>query len=265
MTRCFTTLAAIAAVLALADVARAQEGELPPQFSSDRPGFANTTATAAVFHLTTEMGAVATISDDPTGSLPNLRLRFGLLDWLEARVIAPSAIGDFGAGGPRIGLGDMALGFKVGSAVADTVRIAMVWDFTMPTATERTPDTSFGSPEVTVTGEAVLDWSFWGPLTLTPEAIFHINAELDPLSGETVRVFDGGGSLKLTWQIIDSLGVFVQSYVLKSELSDVRVQVGGGIYFLALPNWQLDASFDTRVTEQGDDPTVQVGTTILWM
>jgi len=47
MTRAATTLALAAATLGLAPAARAQDGELPATFTSDRPGFANTSGVAA--------------------------------------------------------------------------------------------------------------------------------------------------------------------------------------------------------------------------
>lgn len=236
------------------------EGQLPPEFTSDRPGFANTTQTAAVGHLTTELGIDAFLGDEMSGALPNARLRTGVLEWLELRLILPSAIGNFGTGGPNYGLGDMSVGFKAGSALHDTVDIATNWDFSLPTAT-----TGFGAPEVQVTGEVILDWNFWGPLTLTSQAIFTIQAAEDPMMpDETVRSFVGAFSLRVTWQIIDEVGAFVQSYASAGENVDWGVHVGGGVYWLILPNWQIDAFFDSRVTENGDDPTLRVGTTLLW-
>ncbi len=250
------------ALLAASGSATAQEqGQLPAAFTSDRPGFANTTQTAAVAHLTTEMGLTAVLIDPRVGALPNARLRVGALEWLEARLILPSAVGYFGAGGPIFGLSDMVVGFKAGSALADTVDIATVWDFSMPTATD---GADFGAPEVEVTGEVILDWAFWGPLTFTPQAIFTIVADEDPMTGETVRSFVGSFSVRFTWQIIDELGVFVQSYATAGETVPWGVHAGGGVFWQALANWQLDAFFDTRVTDEGDPPTLRAGTTILW-
>lgn len=256
--------ALIAGLIALSPcLASAQEqGRLPAAFSSDRPGFANTPQIAAVARLTTEMGADAVIGDgpgEPRGQLPNLRLRVGLFDWLEARAILPSAVGDFGAGGPNFGLSDMVVGIKAGSPLAEGLLAAMVWDFTLPTATS-----GYGAPEALVTGEVILHWDFWGPLSLTPQATFTIDAILDEATGQTVRRFVGAFSLRFSWQIIDVLGVFVQSYATAGQDQPWGAHVGGGVYWQALPNWQLDAFFDSRVTDEGDPPTVHAGTTILW-
>jgi hypothetical protein len=40
--------------------------------------------------------------------------------------------------------------------------------------------------------------------------------------------------------------------------------VGGGVSYMLLPNLQIDASFDSRVTRAGLPPTVGAGTTVLF-
>ncbi len=239
-------------------VAAAQEGALPPTFTSDRPGFANTTGVAAREHLTTELGVGASFGDVPGGSLPNLSLRAGLFEWLELRVRGPNGAGIFGAGGATFGLSDPVVGFKAGGRLADNLAISIDWEVSLPLGTG-----GFGAPEATFFADLNVDWSFWGPLTLTPNLVASVLATTDA-AGETVRLFEGGGSLKLSWQIIEVLGVYVQSYVLKSETSDWRVQVGGGLYWMVAPNVQVDASFDAGVTVQGDPPTAGLGATVLF-
>lgn len=119
-------------------------------------------------------------------------------------------------------------------------------------------------PGATFFTDLNLEWAFWGPLTIVANLIATVLAEVDPPTGDTVRQFEGGGSLLFGWQVIDVLGLFVQSYVLKSETSDWRVQVGGGVTWMVAPNVQIDVSFDVGVTDEGDLPTVGLGTTILW-
>lgn len=235
---------------------------LPPTFTSDRPGFANTTGIAAREHMTTEIGVGASFDDRSTGSFPNLSMRVGLFEWLELRVRGPNGIGRFSGGGAELGIGDPVLGFKAGGGLADSLSISTTWEVSIPLATDSSTDCSFGSPEATFLADLNLDWTFFGPLTLTPNLVARVLAEI--VTGETVRQFEGGGSLKLTWQVIDVLGLYVQSYVLKSETTDWRVQVGGGLMWMAAPNVQVDASFDAGVTQEGDPPTAGIGTTILW-
>ncbi|MFK7989710.1 MAG: transporter [Sandaracinaceae bacterium] len=233
---------------------------LPATFTSDRPGFANTTGVAAVGRLTTELGVSAAFDDvAPEGSLPQLSLRVGVFEWLEARWRGPNGVGDFGPGGPRFGLSDPSVGFKLGGRLAENVTISSVWEVSMPLGTD-----DFGSPEAEFFADVNLAWGFWSPLSLTVNAVAMVLTSQDG-AGETRRLFDGGGSIRFDWQIIDVFGVFVQSYVLKSEVSDWRVQVGGGLYWQVAPTVQLDAHFNTGVTAGDDEPpTAQLGTTVLW-
>ncbi len=241
--------------------AQQDEGELPPVFSSDRPGFANTTAVAARGHLTTEFGANVQLGDPTTTvDLPNLWFRTGILDWLEARVRAPDAYGVFQQGAtPSYGLDDPAVGFKVGGSVADGVAISSDWEVSLPLGTD-----GFGANEPELRADAQMDWNFWGPLSLTPNVVASVRVAQDPMTGRSVRYFQGGGSLKLTYQILDVLAVFVQGYSIASDQKPLSVVVGGGIYGMVMRNWQLDASFNAGLMSQDMPPTVSAGTTVLW-
>ena len=209
--------------------------------------------------MTVELGVSGSFADASSGSLPNLSLRAGLFGWLEARVRGPNAVGLFGAGGAAFGVADPTVGFKAGGRLADSLTISLDWEVSLPLATD-----GFGSPEATFFADLNLDWAFFGPLTLTPNLVASILSETDLVTGESIRQFEGGGSLKLTWQVLEVFGLYVQSYVLKSETSDWRVQIGGGLFWMVAPNVQVDASFDAAVTEQGDAPTAGIGTTVLF-
>ncbi len=262
MRRLLHVLAGLAlgpALLAAAPARAQTEGELPAAFSSDRPGFANTTAVAARGRLITELGVSVAIDDPVQVSLPSLSMRTGVFDWLELRVWAPNGVGVFGQPDPTFGIADPVVGFKIGGVLTDTVAVSSVWEVSLPLGTD-----GFGQSEATVRGDVQLDWRFFGPLVLTPNAVASIQVEPDAVTGETVRFFEGGGSLKLTWEILDVLAVFVQSFVLASDRYDVRVAVGGGVYGRVAPNAQVDASFDAGVTDGALPPTVRAGTTILW-
>lgn len=260
-----------AALLALTWVpdARAQTGELPATFTSDRPGFANTTGIAARGRLITELGLLAAFDDDgQQGALPNLSLRTGVFDWLELRARGPDLVGRFTSAGHTFGLDDPAVGFKVGSPLHETFAVSSVFEVYLPLGTD-----GFGGPEATWRADIQANWSFWGPFMLTPNAVASVVAASDPTTGETTRFFEGGFSLKFTWHILDELALFVQSYVLAAEdvpaanvleRDEWRVQLGGGVFWQITPNVQLDASFDSRVTRYGVPPTAAIGGTILW-
>lgn len=252
------------AVLALASwccgSASAQhEGELPATFSSNRPGFANSTQVAAVARLTTELGVTAAFAETPEGALPDLLLRAGVLPWLELRVSAPTAVLVFSSPDAELGVRDPSVGFMIGGALHETVSVSSAWDVSLPLASD-----GFGAPEATFRADVNLDWRFFGPLTLTPNLVAAVLVDRAPVTGQTRRFFEGGGSLKLTWQVIDLVGLYAQSYALKSEHTDWRVAVGGGVFLRLAPNVQMDASFDASVTEQGIPPTARLGTTVLF-
>lgn len=256
------SLLAAVLLLALPRSAGAQEeqGLLPPAFSSDRPGFANSTAVAARDHLTAEAGISAAFDEAaPSGALPNLSLRVGVLQWLELRVRGPNAVGVFSSGGDRFGMGDPRVGFKLGGSVAESLALSSVWEATLPVGTD-----DFGASEAHFSADLTADWNFWGPLTLTPNAVAAVITDVDPMTLETVRVFEGVLSLKVSWQILDVLGVYVQSYALASERSPWRIQVGAGLMWMVTANVQVDASFDMGVTDASDPPSVAVGTTVLF-
>lgn len=237
-----------------------EEGRLPASFTSDRPGFANSSSVAARERLTTELGVSASFTEDAqSGALPLLSMRTGLLDWLELRVRGPSGVVQLDDTGDAWGLSDPVVGFKVGGSLHESLGMSLVWEVSVPLGTD-----GFGAPEATWFAGLQASWNLWGPLYLTPNAVATIDARVDELTGETVRIFEGGFSLKFTWVFLANVAAFVQSYTLKDELSDWRVQVGGGLSWRITPVWQVDVSFDSRVTEQGDAPTAQLGTTILW-
>lgn len=235
------------------------EGELPAAFSSDRPGFARDTAVAPRGRLITELGATVSIDDPVEVGLQSLSLRAGLLEWLELRVGGPDAVGVLSQPDPTFGVGDPRVGFKLGGVLAESVAVSTVWEVSLPLGTD-----GFGQREAGLRADLQLDWRFFGPLILRPNAVGAVQASVDPTTGETTRSFEGGGSLGLTWEILDVLAVFVQSFALASERHGARVVIGGGLYWRVAPNAQLDASFDAGVTEGALPPTARAGTTILW-
>lgn len=257
--RCFAAIIVGLSLFAPLASAQDDEGQLPAQFTSDRPGFANSTLPAARGRLTTEMGVNVQIAETTIGDLPNLWLRTGLFEWLEARVRAPNAVGIFADAGNTFGLTDAWLGFKAGGRLADTVSASTDWEVSLPIGTD-----GFGAGEAQFRADAQLAWRFFGPLSVTPNAVALVRVDRDAATGELVHFFQGGGSLKVAWQILDVLTVFAQSVVLASDRRPLSVIVGGGIYGRVLPNVQLDASFNAGTLTDDLAPTVSAGTTILF-
>jgi hypothetical protein len=234
-----------------------EEGELPAEFSSDRPGFALATAVAPTGRLITEMGAVVDIDEPVSLRLPSLSLRAGVFEWLELRARGPDAIVLF-EDDARAGVADPFVGFKLGGLVHEQVSISAAFEASLPLATD-----GFGAPEAEIFASAQLEWRFWGPLSLTPNAVLWVRAE-EEAAGDVARYVEGGGSLKLTWAIIDVVRVFAHGYVVASERRDLRAAVGAAVTWLVLPNVQLDAWFDVVVTGPEIPAAVGAGTTVLW-
>ncbi|MGF1468918.1 MAG: transporter [Sandaracinaceae bacterium] len=241
--------------------AQRPEGEPPATFTSDRPGFANTPGVAARGRLTTELGLALVLAEQETELfLPTLSLRTGLFEFLEARVLALGGRARFPSdGGDRWGVGDVIVGFKIGGPLDDVVALSSVWSVRLPTGSD-----GFRALGTELRADLNVAWAFWGPLSLTPNAVVEVLVE-DDAGGARRRVVALLGSLKLSWQLLPVLGLFVQSFARYEEAADdVRVQVGGGIFWMAAPNWQLDAEFNSRVTDQGSLAILSLGTTVLW-
>ena len=104
-------------------------------FSSDRPGYANTTSTAPRLRAITEFGVSATIDeDDPeTISAPNLSIRFGLSDHVELRLNVPGVTGVIAPGPNDVTFGDTTFGLKVGFAPNDVFSSSFVGSFSFDT------------------------------------------------------------------------------------------------------------------------------------
>src|SRR5690606_19943209 len=122
----------------------------------------------------------------------------GIFDWLEARVRGPDAVAVFEQPEAAFGLGDPSAGFKIGGLLAEHVAMSSVWEVSIPIGTD-----GFSREEAELRADVQLDWRFFGPLTITPNAFAAVRAEIDAPSSALVRYVEAGGSLKLTWQIID--------------------------------------------------------------
>lgn len=259
MPRLFALLTALT-VLAGGRPAEAQGPDGGAELSSDRPTFASTTATSPAGRLTTELGVAATF-DTPIGlTLPNASLRLGALPWLEVRLGGMDAVFSFDdTVGTDFGISNLRLGTKFGGSPIDGLAIASVIEVRLPTATD-----GFGAPEAVPSIELVIDYAVTSWMTVTANAIARVRATYDETVMDTVRFAAGLAGLAFMVTPTDRLSVFIQSYVKSTERDDLSVVLGGGLTYLVLPRMQIDAGFDSRVTDNGQPPTVNVGTTFLY-
>ena len=126
--------AALVAVVATPLVAAAEE----VSFSADRPGFADGTSVVPAFRLQTEAGVTGQFADGANAfSAPELLLRLGLTEWLEARLSAPTFNRVAPEHGKAVsGLGDFGLGVKVAHAFSDALTSSIVAGVSLPTGAD---------------------------------------------------------------------------------------------------------------------------------
>lgn len=222
----------------------------PAVFTSDRPGYANSTSVAARLRATTEFGIDFGFNEDGPESLsfPSLLIRTGLTDWLELRVGAPSLFATFTEADNDIFIGNTVVGFKIGKELTDSFALSLVPTITIPT--------SGGS----TLARLELNWSLsLGTFGLSG------NLAAGSTDGGFGRTLTGEGSIIASLQLSPTLGAFVQSFLIWTVDQDPRPFAGAGLYAMVHPRVQVDFTGDVGLTDDADDRLrIGVGTTVLW-
>ena len=215
-------------------------------FSSDRPGYSNSTSTAPRLRAITEFGVSATIDeDDPeTISAPNLRIRFGLADHVELRLDVPGVTGVIAPGPNDVTFGDTTFGLKVGFAPNDVFSSSFVGSFSF--------DTDGGGG---MTGR--LEWNWAIALGI---ASISGNLAGGTSPGGTVV---GEGSVNLGINVSDRAGVYGQFFLVMPEDVDPMPYVGAGVYAQVAPRFQVDGYLDIGLTDATTRVTIGAGMTVL--
>ncbi len=223
------------------------------EFSADRPGYADGTAVVPVFRLQTEAGVTADLADHYKAySLPDLLLRFGLTDWLEARLAVPT----FNLIKPETGkslngLGDLGVGVKAAHAFGEALTTSLVADVSLPTGGK-----NFTSDGVDPEVELNVAYDATDRLSLGCNAKYAYATQ--PGEGEV------SGSLSLGVGVTDDLGTFVEGIGVKPASGDAVIAAGVGATYMVGPLTQLDLSFTTDVSGTGFDKTIGAGVAVLW-
>lgn len=221
-----------------------------PVFTSDRPGYANSTSVAALHRATTEFGFDLTFDDGiRTLTFPTLSMRVGLTDWLEFRLKSPNLVASFIEGSDnQIQLTNTTFGFKLGRQLTDRFAISLVPEMTIPT--------SGGTWQARLE----LNWSAsFGVFGLGGNFAF---ATTDAFVGRDLL---GEASLAASIQATDALGIFVQTFMLWTRDQDPRPYFGGGLYAQVHPRIQVDATVDVGLTDDADSRVrAGAGMTVLW-
>ncbi|MBW2461181.1 MAG: transporter [Deltaproteobacteria bacterium] len=251
---------AVLAVLVTGRPAKAQGPDGGAELTSDRPTFASTTGTSPAGRLTTELGVAVTFADNLVLDLPNASLRLGALPWLEVRLGGMNAVFRFDdTAGTDFGIETLRVGTKLGGSPIPGLAIATILEIRLPTATD-----GFGAPEAVPSFELIIDYALTNWLTVTANGTGRVRATYDDVTMETERFPAGLAGLAFMAATTDRLSLYMQGYVKSTDRHETAVVVGGGLTYLVLPRMQIDAGFDSRVTDTGPAPTVRAGTTFLY-
>lgn len=216
-------------------------------FSSDRPGYANSTSVAPVLRPITEFGGtVAWDPDDGTaGTFPDLRIRMGATRWLELRVDVPTVLFD-----DPMGFGDLTLALKLGSPVAGTFAVSVIPSVTIPV----------GTNDGRTTGRLELNWSASAGI-VGFGGNFAASVVTNAMDERRLR---GEGSLAIGVQVSSMLGLYVQAFMLWTEDEDPLPYAGLGAYLQAHPRVQTDLYVDVGLTDDTTRLVIGAGVTVLW-
>jgi hypothetical protein len=221
----------------------------PDALITDRPDFTESSSTVPAMRLQLEAGLQYTHNDlvdgaQPPGhtgsfdsnsvSAPNLLLRFGVSDFAELRLGVPNvAYESITGGGDDIVFGELSLGAKLATALADTVRIGVI-----PFADVGTESGHFGGGVITTAAVDVTETVGLGVNAGLTTYVDHLDE----------RQYEGRTSVAIGFGMTEKLGGFVETYALIPE-GDVDLFVDTGLTYLLTPTVQLDAYLGTHVPD----------------
>lgn len=232
-------------------------------FSSDRPGFANTTGIAPKLGLITEFGLdTAPFEDAPFVSFPSASFRLGLMEGLELRWRAPQLVfarAQDKNGKPHytVNLADPVLGFKVGTQLHRVVALSSTSEVSLPLGT--------GGMEAARAGWSTdlnVDFYVAPRFTLTPNTVL--------ASEWTGGVNQGGRRMALAvslagfFQVSPKLSAFTLLYSQFRNRQPRNLVLGMGTAWRLRQFAQLDASVYLPVVKGSESVTLGVGATIYW-
>lgn len=263
-------LGLIALACALPGPARAAD----PDFSSDRPGFSNSTTALPLGRYALELGvglgAPLEGSADPSFDVPAALVRVGLPWGLEARVGLPSLQIRPEAEGDQVGASDLGFGVKLSFEDSLQIPVSVVASMTVPTGVN-----GYGADEVTA--DLNLNYAYSSGAFGLSVATFVGYAD------EALQLSAGAGASLTLGDVSPYVQAFYELSSLRFELipsvnlDSHSLGLGAGLAWMVGDRVQLDASFDVLPLrrarrESGNlsiiaDPPVElragIGTTIL--
>ena len=208
---------------------------------TDRPDQTESSSTVMKESLQIETGALFEFSEEDrtvnkTILAPSTLFRYGMTDGLEIRLL--SQYETIKVGGDKTeGISDLEIGFKVQLLQKDdaNTEIAFLSHLIVPTGTEFISSEEYG--------------------TINKLSIAHDLDESTALGYNVGYDNFGYGDGNLTYSIAlgksinDKAGFFIESYGELEEFEDFILNADAGFTYLVKPNFQVDFSFGTSLTD----------------
>lgn len=242
--------------------------------STDRPGFADTTAVMPQGHLQLELGYTYT-NDDENGderrdhTIGQANLRFGLLENLELRTLwsgysmTETEFDSTSRWAGRHtretdhddGAGDMALGLRTQILRNDGLvpDLSLLTDLSIPVGSDSKS-----------AGDVVPDFRMAYGWALTKKLrVYGVGVAAGAVDAEGTY-FQGAASAALSYALSDRFGSFVEYYGIypSGRDSDSAHHADGGITILVNDNVQVDFSAGVGLNEQAPDYFVGFGVSL---
>jgi hypothetical protein len=235
----------------------AEEAETEPlEIIGDRPDFTESSATIPPIHLQGELGvAYSTIGDEELLTAPDLLLRLGLVDHLEARLGAPSFEASFDGSGVRPDAGGVEVGMKAAFDIGAKAALGVLPYGAVPVYRGNWRDTGV---ELGIKGLWAVDFtdhlSLGGNLGVIFEGVLPKSADFEPTYL---------ASLSLGLSLFGWFGAFVEVYGLVNHNPDIIAVADGGFTFLVAQWLQLDLHAGVGLTPDARGGDVGAGAIFL--
>lgn len=228
--------------------------------STDRPGFADSTAVMPRGHFQLELGY--TVSQDREEKVrtrdhafPQSNLRIGLLDELELRLLwngfSLTETKSEGELSHDDGVGDMTLGLRAPLLKNDGISpdLTALFNLSIPVGTP-----SKSADELVPDLRLAYGWELIASLRLYGVGI--ASAGYD----DEGRFFQGSASSGLSLAITKELSAFIEYFgIYANDRSAPRHSVDGGFAYLLTPSIQLDLSLGFGLNDEATDSFLAAG------
>ena len=223
------------------DAAMADDEAEALEIIGDCPDFTESAATVPPIHLQGELGlAYSTIGDEKVLAVPNLLLRLGVIDHLEARLGVPSFEASFAGDKTDPDVSGLEVGIKAAFDVGEKGALGVLPYAVFPLYRGQWNDTGV---ELGVKGLWSVDFtdflSLGGNVGVIFEGVAPSEAALEPWYL---------ASLSLGLSFFEWFGAFAEVYGLMNNDLDVMAVGDGGFTFLVTPRLQLDVHAGVGLT-----------------